>query len=193
MVSLRLITLSFAGLAAARVLDMPSQHAIQQRELPDIMRRDAGDNVVAALKVVHEKIKVMTSAMEAFSGAGFGLSGATLLPPQAQLETAIRDATKVVAAEPLKVSDAEGQKVVDFIQTFLPDVKKQIDVVVGKTGVFGLIKPIVLGEMNKMRTLSNGLADEIIKRAPDNLKDTAKTLEAQINAEWKRGIDAFST
>ena len=71
-------------------------------------------------------------------------------------------------------------------------VTSQINTVEKKVGVFGAIKGIVLGEMTKMRALSKELQDEIVKRAPDSLKETAKQLEDQVNKEWERGIAAMN-
>lgn len=67
-------------------------------------------------------------------------------------------------------------------------VKAQMDVVEKKKDAFGLIKTIVVGEMNKMRGLSRQLQDEVVKRAPASMKDEAQALEDQINKEWARGL-----
>ena len=74
----------------------------------------------------------------------------------------------------------------------MSSVTAQMDTVEKKASLFGAIKGIVLGEMTKMRALSKELQDEVIKRAPDSFRDTAKSLEDQINKEWERGIAAIN-
>ena len=103
MVSLRVFSLLALALAA------PAN---------DLAKRDI-DSVVKDLGAVQEKVKAMNQAMTNFRGGI--LQGALLLPPQAALEGAIRKATVTVKGEPMTVSDAEAQKIVDFVKVLLPE------------------------------------------------------------------------
>ena len=103
MVAIRILVL--LGLAAAA-------------PVADLQRRDIAA-VETDLKTVSEAMKSLTAAMDAYPG---GLIAAIKLrAPQAALEAALAKATTTYKAEPEKMSDADGQKGVDWAKTLLPE------------------------------------------------------------------------
>ncbi|BFZ58045.1 hypothetical protein PYCC9005_005103 [Savitreella phatthalungensis] len=171
MVSMKIVFLATLGLATAQPL----------------VKRD-GDSVVKNINAIQAKIVDMTKAMEGFTGL---LSAPTLLAPQRALEGAIRKATTDLRNEPVPIPEAESRKVLDSIKAIMPDVDKQMEVVVAKKDLFGLVKTIVQGEITNVRATTKELEEELIKRAPDSMKQEAKDLEAKSQAAFDKALAAF--
>lgn len=151
-----------------------------------------GAAINAALQTVDKDIKALTSSLTGFSGdifAAIPILGATLT-----LKSDIDKGTKIAKdSQPLTSDDTVG--LADTVGTIITDATASIDAFIAVKPKFDklyIVTPIAAGLVKDLKTATGALGDAIIAKVPANFKDVATQLVGQINAQFDRGIAAYS-
>lgn len=169
------------GLAIGATFAEPIPKAFGKRALQDY---------VDVIEGINDQVNLVNTVFAAYTGG----DATAVINAGDDLVAIINAGTADVGTfDPLTVPD--GLALVSTITALIDDVNVTIDTTISKEGTMAAngYDDEVLANLKLQKTASEGLADAITGKTPEELKDIAAQLAAEIATAIQRGITAYSS